>query len=93
MIAIRRELPGAAWMFAAMEMLKHPLCGSSEDLENAIAEYCGMPELASRDLWDLIAWLETHAPWLPLRTPYRPVKQILKDFAYLLEHEPPLSAV
>jgi hypothetical protein len=92
MFAIRREVPGAAWMLAVVEMLKHPLCGDSEKFEDVIAEHCGIPETAPCSLWDVVSWIEEHEPWLPLRTPFRPVEEILKDFAYLLEHEPPLPA-
>jgi hypothetical protein len=86
---LRREV----LLFAATEILKHPLAARGDTdgiLAEAICNAAGWPEHSGLSLWDLVLGLMKREPWLPLSRPPQPAEIVLAEFRHLLEHGPPL---
>jgi hypothetical protein len=80
------------WLFIATEYLKHPLSVDADDLVVSLADHCGLAAGHWHSVWDVVRWLEVHAPWLPLREPLGSGEIIRRRIAHLAEHGAPLPA-
>jgi hypothetical protein len=95
-VSVQVNLRREEWLFAATEILKHPLAALGDTdgiLAKAIGNAIGWPARTEPSLWACVFELTNREPWLPLARRPQSAETVIAEFHHLLEHGPPLPEV